>query len=257
MYRLVTGKILKTTGVPWVNARVTFRRTQKSYTNVAQYPGDTVTVTTNHLGELSTISQENLVVLGVYLWCNEEGDISTEYECFLPNDVVPFKFTISADTVPISLSELFATGITNTNPNYSTLTTYVDNMVEDAVEGLVAGANRTVISNSYTATSAISALRVVNLQSLHYADCRDISNLSAVMGLATIAIAPGESFHTVISGSILDSNWYWDIAKPVFLGVTGFLTQQIPGDAQFIKQVATVIGSNQIFVDFQESIKAL
>jgi hypothetical protein len=106
MWRLVTGRVYKTNDVPWVNSTVVFRRVRGNYTSDTQYPPDIVKAYTNSNGILNkdTVGAD----VGVKLWVDTTGNLSSTYECILPNND-KFIFTIPVgDGSAIALSTLRA-----------------------------------------------------------------------------------------------------------------------------------------------------
>jgi hypothetical protein len=253
MRRLVVGKVYKTTDAPWVNAKVLFRRT-KSYTISTQYPSDAIEAFTNSEGFLR-YREGDLVLDGVPLWCNEDGDLGSEYQCFLPNDRDGFRFVLPKGTSPIELSACIELGIVANNPTYPTLATYVDEQIDAAIAGVIAGENKKVVSEPAIAGANLSALRLVDMTSKQYASANNAGHLYAPIGFLLNSVAIGSEFSTVLFGTISDSSWNWSINSPVFLGNNGFLTQTLLPEFLFIRQAAIALSPTQLLINFEEPIK--
>lgn len=115
--RAVNGLVRKATGDPWGNAQINFALVSRSFTETAQYPANSFDLVTNPDGTFST-----------NLWCNEEGDRASSYRCTLP-DGSSFNFVVPVGVSPINISVLEQGGITETDPQYDTLLTYILNNV--------------------------------------------------------------------------------------------------------------------------------
>jgi hypothetical protein len=243
MERLVTGRIKRLNNTPWANCTVNFRLSFNSYTSDYQYPISRTSVKTDNFGYFQLV-----------LWCSEEGEASTEYICTIAG-VDEFKFVLPVGTIPLDLSNLRLGGIAPSNPNYPTLITYINEQIARELEDLdiEIGATKELLSDSYVATKPLSALRLINLVTVDYASCDEL-NVQTI-GLLKNAIAIGNTFNVMLSGVISDSNWNWQLDTPIFLGVNGTLTQNIPSTAKQIVQVASVINSQKIFINIGEIIK--
>lgn len=101
-YRTITGTVLHITGDPWAGTRVKFSLFKADFTNEAVYPPDEYSTTTQNDGTFS-----------VELWCNDTGDVATEYVCYLPNND-HFRFVLPEGD-PTTLSELRAAGLPPTD----------------------------------------------------------------------------------------------------------------------------------------------
>lgn len=190
--RLVVGKVTRTDGTPWQNAKVTFRRCVGTYTPTSQFPPDTVIAHTNQNGDLYSV-MGSVLVSGVYLWCNSEGASFTPYECSLPND--SFSFQLPSASYPITLSELReGSGGTN-EPQYESILQYIDSRIT----GLQVGSTQ-IYSNQFIASTNLSALRVVNLKTGNYASAFTNVDINGVFGITTSAIPQGSSGKLLIFG---------------------------------------------------------
>jgi hypothetical protein len=117
--RIVRGNILKPDLSPNTHASIKFRLNKGSFTQYSQVPKGLIPVLTDTLGNFQ-----------VELWANEEGTQSSTYTCYLPDNTT-FDFTIHSVgyPAPIELSYLREAGIVTTDPQYPTLTTYVNELI--------------------------------------------------------------------------------------------------------------------------------
>lgn len=70
-----------------------------------------------------------------------------------------------------------------------------------------------------------------------YADNATVANAGLVLGVTTGAIVNGASGYITTEGEITNTGWAFDIAKNIFLGSTGLVTQTPPSTG-----VLTVVG---------------
>lgn len=105
----------------------------------------------------------------------------------------------------------------------------------------------------YAIASPLSALRVLALNSnnqLVLADSGTPDHAFRLVGLLQQAISSGTAT-PLIRGVVSDSNWAWELTKPIWLGTQGQLTQTAP-TVGFLAQVATPLNSTQILFEMQE-----
>jgi hypothetical protein len=151
MWRQITGKVRRTNDEPWINSQVRFRRSTGSFTSEAQYPSDTLTFSTNHLGEL----------VDCRLWVNETGDRISNYVCYIGSE--SFTFSIpEGDGSPIALSFLRA-GSLPVDEYPQSLIDYIDlqvgSITSSNYQDFITTANQTVFALPIT-PSAPSKTRV-------------------------------------------------------------------------------------------------
>lgn len=75
---------------------------------------------------------------------------------------------------------------------------------------------------------------------------------NSVIGLLKTSSTIGVDAEVVLQGVLEDSNWNWDLSKPVFVGVNGSLTQNPSGS--FIKQVGVPVSIDRLWVEIQPTI---
>lgn len=126
--RLVVGKIYKANGDSVKSSKVLFKLLNSSFTYESQIVKSEIIANVDDQGNLYTIDSDNNLIPGVKLWSNENGEIASQYICYLPGNE-SFKFTLPDGNDSIELSILRQAGITEIEPQYQTLATYVDNLV--------------------------------------------------------------------------------------------------------------------------------
>ncbi|BAY20791.1 hypothetical protein NIES2100_05350 [Calothrix sp. NIES-2100] len=134
--RLVVGKIYRTNGDVLTSSKILFKLLNSSYIADGQIVKSEIIADIDNQGNLYTTTDLGSIINGVRLWCNEQGDIASEYACFLPGNEV-FKFTLPSGNSDIQLSVLRQAGITQNDPQYNTLATYVDNLVNSKGTGKI------------------------------------------------------------------------------------------------------------------------
>jgi hypothetical protein len=91
---LISGVVKRIDDTPWASATVRFRLVAGSYTSDGnQHPPDKTTITTDADGRFST-----------YLWANESGMQTTQYEVVLKGET--FKFSIPPGLTEAKLTTL-------------------------------------------------------------------------------------------------------------------------------------------------------
>lgn len=78
-----------------------------------------------------------------------------------------------------------------------------------------------------------------------------------VIGVSKTAGIENEEIKYYINGATLtNSNWTWDVSKPIYTNPAGDLTQ-IPPTIGVIQQIATPISSNKLIINIQQQIKLI
>lgn len=260
MKRRVTGIIRKANGEPVGLSSGYFVLSSNSYDSSSIYNTERIPFWTNYQGEIVSHNpiKSDSVTSGVELVCNNLLDVPTSYSCVIGGcDSLAFDFVLPSGNTSISLQALWQTTITPQDPRYVTLMTYVESVVDDAVAGVVAGANRKLVTEVYTAIATLSALRVIDMSSLGYADCSILSNMNTPKAILESAVVSGSNFTATIAGTMTDNNWQWNVNEPIYLGRNGNLTQTIDNNSVYIQQVATAISINKILINFEVPIKLL
>lgn len=239
MKRLVLGKIYKAADIPWLNARGYIQLLNNSYTNFIQYPENRINYITNSLGDIKNDLDQDL-----FIWCNEEGNISSKFRLFLPSGKF-FDFTVPVGTSPIQLSVL-RENLNSSQPGYQSIVNYVDN----AIAGLQLGSTQ-IYSNNFVATTNLSALRIVNLSTGTYADASNNGDIEGSLGITTNSIAQNALGKLLIFGELSDNSFNFIPNKHIYLGNLGTLTQAFANNYFIIGKAIT---NQKILINFNESI---
>ncbi len=233
--RLVTGKILKIDGSPWVNTRVIIRLTKGSYTSTSQFPPNTLEALTDSEGNLTSGNSP-----GVNLWCNTEGSIASRYEFLLPSDKILVDVPYG-DGTPIDLAYLRAQSETSTPP---------EQVILDYIDDALSGTEQT----SYVAAESVSASKVICLNSegkAKQASIDDFTEINTVTGISKTAADPETSFHVAVVGIYKDINWNWNPGETLYLGLSGDIVS-IPDLARsHIVKIGRAVRSSEIFLQIE------
>ena len=143
----VLCSVLRPDGTPYAGATLRFVLTPDGWDPDAVYPGVEVVAVTDNAGYAE-----------VDLWPNEAGEKATVYRYISPSGRV-HRVTVPASAQPITLSELLATGIVETDPQYPTLKSYVDERVETTVADEVSRQIGEAVGRAETAADTATAAR--------------------------------------------------------------------------------------------------
>jgi hypothetical protein len=241
--RLVVGKVYKSDDTPWLNVRGYIQLLNNSYTNLIQYPENRIEYITDTLGNI-----KNSLGGDLFIWCNEEGNIESKFRFFLPSGKY-FDFTVPVGTSPIQLSVL-RENLNSSQPGYQSIVNYVDS----AIDSVIAGESKALFSDTLVAIQDLSALRIINLHTGTYASSDNLNHAFVALGFVDNGVILGQIFKAVTQGLLFDSSWNWQLDKPIFLGLNGFLTQTIPNTSLFIKQIGSVINQQTLIFNSEDSI---
>ena len=249
--RLVVGQLKGADNAPLRSLAVYFYLAPGQYDVATQYGETLVETCTTYLGNIE-----------VELWVSDIASQPTQYSCSLP-DGSSFDFFIPTGTVPIDLSLLRLFGLSSMqSPQQSaTLIQYVQDLVTNTI---AATPQLSVINRLYTqpypAGLTLPGLIAVTIDPVTGLMI-PASVTVATHGLTTIGILPtailaGTYGAAIASGVMQDVSWNWTPGLPIFLGINGVLTQNIPVTG-FIKQMAIALTPTQIDVDILEPIYIL
>jgi len=256
--RKIIATFQKTNGDPISRCNGYFLVSNYTHDALFFYSKETIHFFTDDLGRIVAKNPDNLPQnyiqpLGIDLVCTDTIDIPIKYTCVISDTGIVFEFLLPFGNTAVDLQTLQTTTITPQNPQYNTLLTYVDNILNSAINNVVAGKTQKLITDTYTATSVLSASRIINLPSFSYADCRNVGDLNSMKCLTESATTIGNNFNCCVTGTIFDSGWNFAANLPVYLGYDGFLVQTIPTDTIFVQQIGIAISTNEIFLNFKES----
>lgn len=250
--RLVVGKIYRANGDALTSSKIVFKLLKSSFISDSQIVKSTIVAEVDDQGNLFTVTDLGSVINGVRLWCNEQGDVASEYACYLPGNEI-FKFTLPNGTNDINLSVLREAGITESDPQYQTLVTYINDYL-DTLTFETSSVSK-LRSEIYQSTSTLSALKAVvaTNETFQYADKDNLNHSESVVGILEAVLNPGESARAIAQGLLSDNSFNFQLNKPIFLGNNGNLTQDIPTTG-FVKQLAYPVTSSKIYVKINSSI---
>jgi len=111
----------------------------------------------------------------------------------------------------------------------------------------------------YTAGVALGGHRVVILNregKLSYASADNVTHMGRVIGITMGATEPDASCQVQNFDQLDEPSWTWDLNKPVYLGLDGILTQELPTvpQSRFSMVVGFPTSSTSLFVNLREPI---
>lgn len=116
-----------------------------------------------------------------------------------------------------------------------------------------AGSGTTI---SKTAGVALGGHRAVVLDATEhaiYADSSDLTHRDKVLGITTGAVVLGDIVTIQTYGEITEPSWAWIPDTPVFLGLTGLLTQT-PPSVGFSQRIGFPTAATKLFVDIDSAV---
>jgi len=110
--------------------------------------------------------------------------------------------------------------------------------------------------SAYPAATALSGHTAIVLNASGQALAADPTDTShyAVAGITTGAAAQGDSVEVQNSGVLEHLGWMFTGGLPVFLGLSGALTQTLPPEAVFSKVLGVAVSPTRVSLDFQPAI---
>lgn len=123
---------------------------------------------------------------------------------------------------------------------------YPDPLEPPSLPPGLADSDLTVERLTATTLSGHSCVTTDDIGALVYADCSDTSQVSRPFWMTTGAWSSGVLAQVLIEGVVTEPSWNWIVGNPIWLGLNGQLTQSIPPEAVFIRQLAEVIEPNTI-----------
>lgn len=107
-----------------------------------------------------------------------------------------------------------------------------------------------------TAAVSIGGHRVVVPDStggVIYADASTLTHRDKVLGVTTGAASASASATIQTYGELTEPSWAWTLDEPVFLGLTGLLTQTPPSSG-FLQRVGFPTAATKLFIDIDNAI---
>lgn len=109
---------------------------------------------------------------------------------------------------------------------------------------------------TYKADGALSGHRVVrptNPSEVGYADSSVVADANAVLGITLGATLAGDDVNVQTAGEITEPSWTWVVGDPVFLGLTGLLTQTPPATG-FSLVVGVPVAPTKLVIGIKQPI---
>lgn len=124
--------------------------------------------------------------------------------------------------------------------------------------GTGTGGTGTVTSDTImtlTSDRSLSGHRVVASVSgsLIYASRTNLDCVNNVVGILKDAVSAGGTASIQFRGYMDEPSWTWQLDRPVFVGLDGYLTQT-PPSVGFSQQIATVISATRVLINIQDPI---
>lgn len=116
------------------------------------------------------------------------------------------------------------------------------------------GTNGTTVVK--TASVSLSGHRAVVLNSSGeaiYADASTIAHRDKVLGITTGAASARADATIKTYGELTEPSWAWTLDDPVFLGLTGLLTQT-PPTSGFVQRIGFPTAATKLFIDIDDAV---
>jgi hypothetical protein len=109
-------------------------------------------------------------------------------------------------------------------------------------------------TQNYLAGAALSALRLVKLNSSNQLVYADSSTDATVLGLTFQAVSSGVAPITILSGLVTDSSWNWARGAPLFLGSNGQISASIPSSG-FIVPIGNAEAPTIVNINIMQGVQ--
>lgn len=121
-----------------------------------------------------------------------------------------------------------------------------------------AGVDGSVLAAQLTKTAgaSLSGHRAVVLNNdgeAIYADSSTISHRDKVLGITTGAASAAAPVTIQTYGELVEPSWAWTLDEPVFLGLTGLLTQTVPVSG-FVQRIGFPLTATSLFIDVDDAV---
>jgi hypothetical protein len=110
--------------------------------------------------------------------------------------------------------------------------------------------------SNYNTAKDLSGHRLVvvnNTGAVDYASCLDITHQGRIVGLTLNSANAGDRISVQRAGRVIEPSWNWQISRPVWLGVNGFLVQ-VPPTKGFVLVVGVAIARDSILMANIQSV---
>ena len=119
--------------------------------------------------------------------------------------------------------------------------------------GSPGGSGNQVILRAGQTLGGHRAILLDNAGCAIYADSSDASHAGRLFGLTAHAALVDDFVTVHVIGEMLESTWFWEISRPVFLGTIGQLTQ-VPPSTGFVQVIGQPITVQSLFLNPNPSI---
>lgn len=109
---------------------------------------------------------------------------------------------------------------------------------------------------SKTASATLSGHRAVvpdAVGGVIYADSSTLTHRDKTLGITTSAAGIGAAASIRTYGELTEPSWNWALDTPVFVGLTGLLTQT-PPTSGFVQRVGFPTATDTLFIDIDTAI---
>jgi hypothetical protein len=113
-------------------------------------------------------------------------------------------------------------------------------------QGIQGPSTTTITRTTAHALSGHRAVTADNDGLATYASCDDPNQISRPVWLTTGAWGDGVPATLTTDGAVTEPTWNWTPGLPIWLGLNGALTQTIPEEAVFIRELGEVIDPQTI-----------
>lgn len=221
-------------------------------------PASSLTVQTNEIYPVSIDDSSFLIdlsLLRLFGQSSMQSQSPQQYATFVQYVQDLVKSTIAAMPQYTNTNQFQVQQPTN-------LTSYIQEVVTEAIAAIPPRPTNTnrLQTQQYSAAIALSSLSAVTIDSttglMNYASVNVASHGFTTIGIIPTALNIGAYGSAISSGVMQDITWNWTPGFPIFLGINGALTQNIPA-TNFIKQMAIALTPTQIEVNILEPIYIL
>jgi hypothetical protein len=86
-----------------------------------------------------------------------------------------------------------------------------------------------------------------------YADSSILTHRDKVLGVTTGAASATADATIRTYGELVEPSWTWTLDEPVFLGLTGLLTQTVPTSG-FVQRIGFPLTATSLFIDVDDAV---
>lgn len=111
------------------------------------------------------------------------------------------------------------------------------------------------VAFDFTCTTAIESLRAVMVNDdgeLTYPSSSSVITAGRCIGVTRTGAGIGEDAEIIPAGAFSSILWNWNINQPVFIGIDGALTQNLPTTG-YVQEVGTAYSSTGLIVNIKQA----